>query len=366
MQKNVLLPKQLFFILSIGLISNTLLLGDLSTASNNSWLCLLFAALVSLPLYLCLGYVVKSYPGKDFFCILKEAFGKLAGNIIIVLFVIYLLLAGSMVISSFSAFLSTIALPETPKYIMELFYCIFLIYIAKKGAQTMGRLGSILFILLVAVVILVFLLLIGNMHLLNLLPVLENGITPEIGVNTLSLFSMPFMELILFIPLFCQLNKTSSTKKILLSALGVSTFVLLLVVLKNILVLGTPIIQMLYFPYYSSIGTISIGGYLEQIEAFVFSLFVVTGVVKSAVCAISAARGLGHLMGGNDSTRLEVPAVLLMVFLASVNFPEVIDLFSFRVAYPLIALPFQVLLPLVLFGVTFFHNRRKKLLAGKD
>jgi Spore germination protein. len=121
---------------------------------------------------------------------------------------------------------------------------------------------------------------------------------------------------------------------------------------KNILVLGSYIISLNYFPSYIATSRINIGGFLQRLEALVSTAFLISGFIKISICLLGAANGISKLFNFNDYRFLVMPSALIILNLSFIDYKDSMELAQWaNNIYPYYAFIFEVILPvMVLIG----------------
>jgi spore germination protein KB len=146
----------------------------------------------------------------------------------------------------------------------------------------------------------------------------------------------------------------------------ISTFLLLIVALRDLLVLGVPTMTMYYFPSYIAVSIISLGDFFTRIEVLIGIIFVFCGFVKTCVCMFSATIGISKLINTESYKNLAVPVGLLMMTLASIIYSNTAEMFAWLNTYKYYALPFQVILPLIILVGAEIKTRLRKLVSSNQ
>jgi spore germination protein KB len=191
-------------------------------------------------------------------------------------------------------------------------------------------------------------LLIPNLELKNIKPVLSDGIKPVLAA-TFSVFSFPFAEMVLFTEIFGNLKNKSSPYKIYYWSLFIGGIIISWVTIRSILALGLPNTSIMYFSSYASTRLINIGNFLQRIEISVTLIFMLSGFVKLCICLIVAGRGIAKALNFGNYRQIIAPVGLLMVILSLIIYSNTREMLEWaNEIYPLYAILFQVVLPLII------------------
>jgi spore germination protein KB len=328
-------------------------------AKKDTWIAMLLAIAVSIPLILLYAMLVKRYPGQTLFDMLYTAFGKKIGWVVTLLTTVYCFQLGVMVLRDFPEFVRATALQRTPIVIFTLLISLVCAYLVRLGVRSFGKAG-ILFVWIVGIiVILTIFFLIPNMKPNHIRPVLATPI-PTIAWNTGKLLSSPFGETVLLLCLYANIKPGQNAKKPFAAGILLGGSYLLLSILRNILVLGAENFSSLYFPSYSAVSTINIGDFLQRIEVMVAGYLLICDIMKISVAMYATCLGLSKLLKLPDYRAVVLPAALLMAALSVLEFGSIMQFYYWNPFYILLAVPFQLLIPLLLWITGFFRNRTKR------
>jgi len=360
MEKELITNKQGIMMTILFVLGSNLLLGIAEEAKRDSWIAALLSIIMAVPALLAYSRILSNFPGKNLFEILQMVFGRFFGGVISILYIWYAFHLGSLVVRNFSEFINVIALPETPELFIVVVFMLLCIWAVKDGIELLGKWSEFFTHLVIFFIIALVLLSIPNMELNNILPIMYNGPKPVIK-GAISGFAFPFAETVIFTMVFGALKDKSSPYRILLTGMLVGGVILTIVALMNILVLGEKFMSILYFSTYSSIRTVNVGGFIQRVEGSVAISFMIAGFVKVCVCLLAACKGLAKVLKIESYRVIVTPVALLMAEVAYVNYISItvmID-WNYRV-YNIYALPFQVLLPIIILIGSEIKIRRSK------
>jgi spore germination protein KB len=341
------------------IFGSALVIGTGGEAERDTWISIAAAILLSFPLYLVYARMLSQFPGKDLFEILELNFGKFFGKLISLLFIWFSFHLGAIVLRNFGEFIINVALPETPITVPIIMFGLLCIWGAKAGIETMAKCSEYFIIIVLFLIVLFGLLSIPIMDIDNILPIMGNGLGKALA-GVLSSFTFPFGETVVFLMVFSALQNKKSPNKVYITALLIGGMVVLYVAVRNIMVLGPETIKAVYFPSYSAISRVNIGNFLQRMELAVSIVFILSGFIKIVVCLLAATKGLGRVMGFDDYRILVTPIGLLMINLSYTIYKNIHEMFdwAFKV-WPYYALPFQVIIPLLIWIFIELKQRSK-------
>lgn len=362
MQKNSISTKQAVCILLMFILGNTLTYSG-SKAKQDNWLAFLIAAALSVPMMLAYARIVSLYPGQNLYDIVIAVFGKIFGKAITLLFALYAIHLGAVVMRSLSEYIRITAMQETTQLITLIFLFGLGVWMTKSGVATLGKWAAAILPSMLVVLVVMTLISVRFWDFSHLKPV------TGISFNTLmesafALFSFPFAESVLFLTLFGSVKGEGKPFKIYFWGLGISIIFFLIADIRNLLVFG-PGLSEYYFPAYIVISVISLGEFFTRIDVLVSLAIVLDTFVKLCVCMVAAAAGLSKLFNQKGYKDLAVPAGLLMLTLAGILYSNTIEMYDWLEAYKYYAFPFQVILPLVILAGAEIKTRAGKRLRAE-
>ncbi len=359
MGSELISKRQALCIIMLFLFGSTVVVGASPDSEQDSWISLIMAAVSVMPLVLVYARIIHLFPGKDFFEILEALFGKFFGKVIIVLISWYALHLTSLVLRNFTEFIQIVAMPETPQLPLMIAMLLTAAYIAKSGIETLGRWSVVVLPLVVFIILLTTALSFSKMDFSNILPVMEHDFG-TLAKGAFGIYTFPFAETVLFLGVASAIKKNDSPYKIYFNASLLAAILLLIVMLRNLEVLGPASVVSSYFPSYVAARIIEVGDFLSRIEIVIAMNFVLTGMVKITVCLMAAAKGTARLFGIADYRRMVMPIGVLVVALCAIVYDSTMDMFSFMPVYQYYALPFQVVIPIIVWIMAEVKTKKQK------
>lgn len=330
------------------IFGSTLVMGTGAQAGRDMWLSVLAAVIVAIPVVLIYARILSLFPGKDLYEILELNLGKVFGKILSLVYIWFSFHLGSLILRNFGEFIITVALPRTPKMVPMIMLGFLCIWAAKAGIETIARCGDYFIMFVLGLILLYSLLAIPVMDLNNIPPIMGQGFKKAMsGIG--SAFSYPFGETVVFLTIFSCLKRKKSAYKVYTTALIIGGFISVYIALRNITILGPLTIKAVYFPSYSAISRINVGNFIQRIEIGVTIIFLLSGFIKSAICFLSASKGVARLFGFKDYRIIVTPVGLLMINLSYIIYADIIEMieWSYEI-WPYYTFPIQVILPIMI------------------
>ncbi len=359
MQKDYITFQQHIFLILLFMLGSSLVVGISSKAAQDSWLSLILAALLSMPIILIYARILKLFPETDIFEIINQVFSKIIAKIVIVLLTWYSIHLCALVLRNYTVYVNVIDMPQTPTIVIMVFLLTAPIYLAKSKFKTLGEWSIITSCVLLFLITVTIIFAVKEMDLNNLLPIFANG-PKDILIGAGQLITFPFAESVVILSLGCSIKKGESTYKIYTFGIIASAFVMLLVILRNILTLGAPMISSSYFPSFNMARTVHIGDFLSRIEGSISINLVLAGITKISVCLICAAKGISSLFQIKNFEHMVLPIGLFVMALATILYKNVIEMFTFLNYYSIYAIPFQFFIPVIIWIASERYVKKKK------
>ena len=353
--------RQAACLLVLFLTGNSSLFGVGSPAGRDSWIALLLACAAALLVTLIYTRIHRLNASHDFFEALTALFGKWTGRIMAILMIWYALHLGALLMRTLTEFGMATSIVNPPYYFVLILFTLAGIYLLRSGIATLGRWAFIIFVVIVLTNTITVIASLKDMQPLNLFPILRRS-KGEFFQGASQYLCFPMLESIAFLPLLFGKNTNYNAAKIFRWGILLASGLLLFGVLSSYLLLGEPVVSQMYFPSHNAAKLISVGSFITRIEEIVSVFILLTGVTKFAVCLLTAAKGLAHLCGSEDFSAFAVPTGILSFSLSLMVANNIMDIDRFLNIYPLYALPFQIIFPIIIWCKSEYRGYQKKRL----
>jgi len=327
-------------------IGSSVLLGANPEIEQDSWIALLFSMAGVIPIVLIYARIAELYPDKCIYGICIDIFGKIIGRVMIALFTFYAFHLTAIVLRNFVEFLQITNLTETPHFPIMIAMLLVCIYLLKSGIQTIGKWGMAMAPVVLLFIFFTIITSLNHLNFENILPILDHSPKEFLSVSY-SLYTFPFAETVLFLGAFPLLNKGENPYKVYLYAILIGGISLLFIILRNILILGPQFGKAQYFASYNAARIIELGEFFTRIEATISIIYILAGITKITVCLLSATKGIAKMFSA-DYNKLIIPCGLIVLSLCPLTYENVIDMFAALHYYPYYVLPFQTILPIII------------------
>lgn len=315
-------------------------------AEQDAWIAILIGIAEGLLIAALFLILTKRFPGKTLVEISDIVYGPYLGKVVSIIFLWYLFHIGSLVLTNFTDYFSALFLTKTPHIILLATMVLICVSAAKKGIEVITRCSVILVPLAIFFYFLTIAFLIGDFEIKNLQPVLA---TPpaELLWAAHGAASFPFAETVAFLMVFPFLNNKRDAVPATFKGIIIAGLVLTGSVVRNIAVLGASEKAYIY-PSFHAVTIINIAEIITRLELLASLIVLGMGFLKAVVFLYGVSLGVAQVCSLRSYRSLVVPVAVLMSILALYNFPNPVEFVRFvNNAYPVYALPFQVIIPLL-------------------
>ncbi|MGI6226551.1 MAG: GerAB/ArcD/ProY family transporter [Peptococcales bacterium] len=314
---------------------------------QNSWLAVLIGLVGGVFFAYIFFSLAKKFPNKTLMEINDFIYGKFLGKIVSILYLSYFSIVTALVLRNFSDFLTITIYQETPAVVLIGSTVLISASAVRNGIEVITRCSLLLVPITLFSYLILTIFLHPQMDLNNLLPIhfpFKNMLKVSFKAAT-----FPFGETVVFLMVIAYLNKHNlkSMKKFALSGIILPGIVLLIASARNVAVLGATM-ELSVYSALEAVELINVGEIFTRLEIlYIFSMFSV-GFIKVAVFYYAITLGTAQLLGLRSYLPLVLPIGVSLTVLSITIFESVFEniLWNNNI-YPLYALPFQFLIPLV-------------------
>lgn len=308
--------------------------------------------ILSIPLYL----LWERFPHRSIIQYSEIITGKL-GKFIGVLYVWFFLHMAAINLSQFNAFLSGVVMPETPILFFSISLTLLCAYAARTGIEVLSRLTEIIVPLIIIAVVIIAALLVKDMDLKAFLPVMEEGFFPVLyGGLAVSCYTTEIIGIAMILP---YLNDHRKARSVFIIGFALIVLFFLVITISLLATMGIEVAKNHTFPFFTAVRLVSIGNFLERVEAIHMGLWILGVFVKISFYYYLATLGLGQLGSFKDYKPLVLPMGALIVPLSILISPSLVELREFT-SYKIFtwyALFFIMLIPLVLLVLAMIRKK---------
>jgi spore germination protein KB len=357
MNKEVISDRQAISLVILFIWGSTLLIGAAGEAKKDRWLAIILGMILASFMALIYCRILNSFKEMDIFDINKLVFGSLVGSFVNILYIAFAITLGALVLNNFTEFISQVGLPDTPKPASILPIVLLTIWGVKCGIETLGRWAEFFVVILFIIITVPTILGVSKMDPHYILPVLQEGIQPVIK-GTISAFSFPFAEMVVFLMVFSGLKNKKSIYKSYFIGLWEAGLAISAIVTRNILIVGPELLSRNFFPSYIALARINVADFVQRIETLNTVAFLIAGFVKVSICLLAASNGLAKLFKLDSYDIIVTPAALTMTAASFKAYESILETINWtRDVYPYYAAIFQVVLPMITYLLIKLKNK---------
>lgn len=359
MDKKTVSEWQLKCTISLFIVGSSVVLGGSTETAQDSWIALIFSLVYVLPIVLIYARICSYHPGKAMGEVLIAVLGNFWGKVAVFFYLFYSIHLGALVLRNFSEFVSAVSLQKTPQIVTGVIMMFVSGYLAASELRTIGKWSAVVFPLVVGIVIITLILSMKDMEVENMFPILESSFG-EVARSGYFLFAFPFAETVLCITLFSGLKQGGSPCKVYLWSVGIGAMILMAVIIRNLWVLGGGAAKIATFPSYNAARIIEVSPSIARLEGSISFNFILAGITKITICLLCGTKLLASLLNIKEYRQLMAPTALLMLTISRILYNNTMEMFDFIKIYHLYAVPFQIILPLIVLIAAELKKRKKE------
>ncbi|MBW7474255.1 spore germination protein [Paenibacillus oenotherae] len=336
--------------------------GITALARQDAWIAALIGLAIGIGLIWMYILLAKQHPNKSLVEMMAILLGKWLGGAIALLFVASFFLAGpTSSLNILGNFLTIQMMPETPMLSLNLLFAIIVMMGVYLGIEVLAR-SSELFIPWIALLLTALILFVSfDIKPTNLQPVLEEGFM-SLGPAVLSFLSAVFLPNFILLMIFPHVNNESNEAgRALLIGTVMGCILMIIIVLLIILVFGPEYTARSMYPTYELARKISIGDFLQRLEAIVASTWFISLYFRMAIYLFAFSAAIAQIFKLKDYRALILPLGMLLVALSQFIHPNIPaqQQWNVRVWTPYTALT-GFIIPLIMLCLSGLRNLRQK------
>lgn len=310
---------------------------------------------IIIPMYLLSAFFFtalwKKFPELTLIECLNVVLGSWIGRLVGMLYLFYFLVQASITLRIFNDFLAAQFFNNTPALVIGLGILLVIAYCIYMGLEVLGRCAQVLGPLIFAGVLILVLLSLPQAHWLNVLP------SKDIDVPDLFLAALPGLTrwsewawLAMIVPYIG--NKEKLRKTAYGGILFVTAFWFILLV-PIVAIFSPDMVPDLSFPTLQMVQIISIGDFLERLDALVLGLWVFGAFLKIGILYYVGVLGSAQWFGLKRYKSLILPAGLILLFVSVLLFSNEVEVKSFGKYMVPVDFFFIFIVPAALLAVYF-------------
>jgi len=302
-----------------------------SFAHQDAWLSALLGVAGGMGVLSIMLVAYKLQPRMNLIQHVLHTLGPWIGALFGCFYLFYFLMCTSTFVREIGDFMSTQILPDSPLWVLHLLFVCTLVWGLFSGLEPIGRSAEVFLPLIVLFLLILTVCLFPQSHLDNIKPVLGEGLlNPFKGF--VAVLTYPYCELCIFLMLFPYAKKEAHWEKDVLLAAMIGGLMLTLTLTICLLVMGPFMTQHHWFAAFNLSLKINIGNFLQRIEAFMASVWIIAVFFKSVLFFYGFVIGTTHLFKLSSCRPLILPSGLLILAMSIVVAPN--ENFYLKVVIP--------------------------------
>ncbi|MHA6483388.1 GerAB/ArcD/ProY family transporter [Paenibacillus sp. strain BS8-2] len=284
--------------------------------------------------------------------LLGRFLGKAVGGI----YIGYFIFNAALTLRIFNDFLLSRFYIQTPQEVIGCGILLITAYCVYMGPEVLGRCAEVLVPMIFLGLILLMMLAIPNARWTYVIPTWETDLLTLIKANlpTISRYSeLTWMAMV--VPLIAdqQHIKRDTIRAVLfVTAFGYSLIIFL------VAIFGPDLIKTLQFPTFNMVEIISVGDFLERIDALVLGMWVIGAFLKIGIFYYVAVLGASQWLGIREYKPLVLPTGLIIMVLSLLLFANIGEVKAFGSSMVSVDLLAGFVIPLLMLTV---HGAKKWL-----
>ena len=248
---NRITPRQLSVLLILYIFGDSLIFINTPNDPQHGWIAYIISSIGGFLLLAVYLWIYKLNDSKPLSSILSNCFGKYAGAFASLIYVLFFMCNASLVLYNYTAYVNQTAYDYTPKWFILLCLGIIVLYAMYKGIRVIARSAEIFLSFILIATIFVDILVSGLIKIENIYPIkaadyyliLKDAFYP---------FSLSFGACVTFLILFPLTGNVDKIKKPLFTGMGITSALLIIIILRTILILSGPMINRYVYPIFFS------------------------------------------------------------------------------------------------------------------
>lgn len=332
-----------------------------SIAGKDSWLSVIIASIVGLPIIWVYTYLVSLYPGKTIVEITQLLLGKWFGGVLALNFVFITLIGATSVIWYMGDFFTTVYMTGSSNYMITILFIAVLALALLYGVEVIARARELTFIFIFPLFIMVLLFILPEIKFSNLLPVMESGVFPVIN-GIFPLINNAISPVLSLLMIFtANITDIKEGKKSIFKGYLLGMFELFSGMTICILVIGDKLTANLRYPLFTVTKEINIGMIFSRIEALIVIIWLVISFFTALISFYAGTVGLSQVLKLKDYKKIVLPLSLIVTVYSGFIYKNSTFQLTFdKTVRTQATIIFGIIIPVVLLIISLVRKRKTK------
>ncbi|MDA8212450.1 MAG: endospore germination permease [Clostridia bacterium] len=327
----------------------------IALAKQEIWLAMLIATFLDGVVAVILFYLGQKYFPQSLIQYCDTILGRVPGKILGAVFIVFFIHVAGMTLRILGDFMVTAVMPETPILVFIVTLTILSASAVRNGLEVIARLSELIGPLLILFSMLTIGLVLNNVNLDNLKPFFH---TPPADILIAGLIPGSWFGVCILMGMLLPYhNKPKQTLKAKMGGVVTGTVILTAGMLVEIGVFGVQEAASSTFPSYSLARMISLGDFVERIEAIIMTVWLGGGFMTLTALYFSAVLGTAQLLNLKTYKPLVGPVGIILIVFSILLFENHSQLVTFnKEIFPYYALSIEAGLTTVLLVVSLLRH----------
>lgn len=346
----------LFFIIDTPLTGMNLthLLKD---AGTDSYISILFAAIISIVFLIIFKYIYNYKPDLSLGEKVRSIFGEKLGITINIILVLLVRIFAAIMYFVLTDFIVSQFLPETPSKIIGIVFAITIIYTITNGIEVISRVGFILLFFSIFLFLITLLGLFPNIDLQNLKPILEFGIQKPFFAS----FNLILINYVPIFTLLCipknQVVDNNKFNKFLIIMYIISTIIMFFTIIGIIGNMGINLSILYQYPEYAVLKRINLFNFLDRIE----NILSMQRIIKMFMMISIFTYFISNTLDKTNNRKYVPVLTIISIFISSQIFRTNTHFNTFVTNYlPIMRIIFLILIIIIFISIMLKKRKNKK------
>lgn len=333
---------------------------------NDTWIIVISGFLVSIPIVFMYSAIVKRFPGMSLIEINNAVFGRVLGKIFSALYMLFFSVHLIFYTNDVGTFVKGFLLPKTPMALIIFMFVFICAWAVRNGARSFTRYSAMFCAVTITVILITVILLVKNINVENILPVFSQPVKSYlIGTHIMAI--IPYCDIFVFFMMAPELSEPDKFGKSLFKGLIVGAAVMLLIVLRDIFVMGGTVVKYLS-PSFEVLRLIDVGDIITRYEILYAVILIALIFFSSSVYYYAITTGISRFFG-LSSDKILINIIGVFIFLFGLNaFPTQYAHLEFTItgAEEIFPSIFLILMPVLTLVIAVSRGISSKEPAEKD
>ncbi|WP_428910741.1 GerAB/ArcD/ProY family transporter [Niallia sp. Krafla_26] len=327
-------------------------------ANRDLWLSPLWGSLSGFLIVVIIVKLSRLFPGKTLIQYCELILGRTIGKIIAFIYLFFLLHDTAIAFREYGEFIESAFLHKTPMIFVTGSIALSCAVAVHGGIETIGRCATIFLPIVLASYILIYLFLIPDLNVKNMLPILSDGIMPSIkGSLAPHAWLSQFSLMSFLLPL---LSNQQKVMKWGMFSVFASVLTMVFINLGNLFLFGKIIIN-LHFPVFEAARFISVGSFFEHVESIVIAVWVLGGFVQLSAFFYLLVLGTSQWLTLPSYKPFVLPIGFLIILFSAWSISSFEDMIrGMGTTVPFYFLTVQLIIPIFLLVIAIIRGKMSK------